>query len=575
MKNFAKVVLGIAVLFFYCAHQIPPGGGPDDKIPPKINSSYPIRGSVGIPTTASIMLNFSEWVVPQNPEKSISMYPPAPGGIKISISGKKLVIKPKKPLADSTTYHVMINTALADLHGNSIGIPYDLFFSTGPTIDSGRIFGCVTLPSAKKGQPKIGLFPSVKIDSSDTNFFGPPSYVAQTDSAGLFSFDNIHRGTYDCIAFFDDNNDNRFSPGVEQAFAAIDKRIKLDKTAGPLTLFPVNCDTTTMRISKITPLSAKHLLCEWTGGIGISSNGFDSLWKVESVDGKRSLAIKTYIPVYNTRRFFLVVADTLGLQPFRLVCSKKSPLFLRKNATQRDTIRFNGVSQSDTTTPLLRSKEPLVLADLKPIIKLAWSKPMFPQFSKWQCADSLKDTVGLTVSQSLADTTIIRVNRPLKTGDKYDIVFPDSLFKDICGNPPKDSLGIKMSFTTLDDKDLCYSLSGGASCMKPDSKRKWIFTTIVGSRKYLVSDNAGQFRYDSLCAGKGTMTIFSDVNNDGELNVGSLVPWVPSEPYFLPPDTVEARKNWDIEGVSITGACEDCFRPRTLIIPSDTATHKP
>jgi hypothetical protein len=252
----------------------------------------------------------------------------------------------------------------------------------------------------------------------------------------------------------------------------------------------------------------------------------------------------------------------------------RSPILVRKNKTQRDTIRFNGIALADTTTPILKSKEPLASADLKPVIKLMWSKPMFPHISKWNCVDSLKDSVGLIVSQSLADTTLIVVARALKVGDKYTVVFPDSVFKDICGNSPKDSLGIKLSFTTIDDREMCYSLSGGASCLKPDPKRKWLFTPTTGNRRYIVADKAGQFRYDSLAAGKGTITIFSDVNNDSLLSTGNLVPWVPPEPFFMPPDTVEARKNWDIEGVSVTGACEDCFRPRKAIVSSDSGNAK-
>jgi hypothetical protein len=57
--------------------------------------------------------------------------------------------------------------------------------------------------------------------------------------------------------------------------------------------------------------------------------------------------------------------------------------------------------------------------------------------------------------------------------------------------------------------------------------------------------------------------VFTDVNNDSQITRGSLVPWTPPEPFLMFPDTIEARKSWDIEGVTVTGACEECVKKRT------------
>jgi hypothetical protein len=563
MRILQKHSILIIVLLFACARQIPPGGGPDDKTPPAVSVTTPRRGAVGVSKTAPIVIAFSEWIQPQNVDKCVSMFPPPPGGIAVTMSGRKLTIEPRGRLADSTTYHLTLNTSMLDLHGNSIGTPYDLFFSTGPFIDSSRIFGCVISQESKPSQPKVALFPSAAVDSSDTVLFGAPSYLTQTDSSGFFSFDNIHRGAYECIAFSDDNNNARLDPGREQAFAPVKNKIALDKVAGPVSLYPVACDTTTMRITTLKPLSAVCLSGEWTGASTLPHPAYDGSWRIVGVESNRSVPIKEYVPVYNSRRFFLRLGDTLGLAPFRLIATAASPLRHSGAGRLADTIRFNGVASSDTTVPVLRGWSPQGIADLKPPLRMIWSKPVTACFTKWYCTDSLRDSVAVSAAPLFGDTTVFSLSRALKPDTKYTMKFPDSAFRDISGNRPKDTAGIKIGFGTIADRELCYSLSGGVTCLKPDNSRRWLFVQSGYARRYFTPDNNGKFRFDSIPAGRGMMGVFTDVNNDSQITRGSLVPWTPPEPFLMFPDTIEARKSWDIEGVTVTGACEECVKKRT------------
>jgi hypothetical protein len=564
----------IFLLFVACAHQIPPGGGPDDKTPPAVSYTVPLRGAVGVSTTNAIVLVFSEWIQQQNVDKCVIMFPPPPAGIQVSVSGKKLTIKPRRALADSTTYHLSLNTSMQDLHGNSIGTPYDLFFSTGPTIDSGRVSGCVISQDGKLSQPKVALFPSARADSSDTVFFGMPSYLTQTDSGGTFSFDNIHRGTYDCIAFSDDNNNNKCDPGREQVYAPVKKHFVLDRVVGPLSLYPIVCDTTTMHIVTLKPVSPVCMFGEWAGGSTLPPPVWDKSWCIASIERSRTVPIAEYVPVAGSRRFYLKLGDTLGLAPFKLIAGVISPLHAAAAVRQRDTIRFNGVSASDTTAPIAKGSEPQGVADLKPAIKLTWSKPVAAHFTKWYCVDSLEDSTLLSVTPGLSDTTFFSLGRALAPDMKYTIKFPDSAFSDICGNHPKDTAGIKIGFRTMSGQEICFSLSGGVPCLKPDSQRTWLFMPVGGVKRYPAKDKSGQFRFDSIPAGKGTMGIFTDVNHDNRMTMGSLVPWTPPEPFRIFPDTIEARKNWDIEGVTLTGACEECVKKKSAPKKAEPAKTK-
>jgi Bacterial Ig-like domain len=576
-----KYFLCTLPLLLSCAHQIPPGGGPDDKAPPKVYYTVPQRGALNVPKNAEIVIGFSKWIQPLNADKSLTMFPPPSQGLKVSVSTRKLIVKPIHALADSTTYHVSLNIALTDYHGNSIGTPYELFFSTGPTIDSSRIYGCVISTDGKPMQPKVALFPSAAADSSDTVLFGMPSYLTQTDSGGFFSFDNIHRGTYCCIAFIDDNNNGRLDPAHEQVFVPVRKQIVLDKVMGPVPLYPVVCDTTTLRIVTVKPVSAVTIYGEWGGASALGAPAWDSAWHIAAVEGGRRVSVAQYIPLQGSRRFFLKLSDTLGLSAFKLFSVTTSPVHRAALPVHGDTIRFNGVSMPDTVAPVVKATEPQGTSELRPRIKLTWSKPVIANFTKWYLVDSLGDSSALKVTPGYNDSVYFSFDRSLIPDTKYTIKFPDSAFSDICGNHPVDTTGINIGFRTMLDRDLCFSMSGGIPCpasastLRADSVaaglRKWMFMPIGGQKKYLAPDKNSQFRFDSIPSGKGTMGLFTDVNNDGLLTKGSLVPWIAPEPFRMFPDTIEARKNWDIEGVTFTGACEECAK-RSLPKPSADTT---
>jgi hypothetical protein len=103
---------------------------------------------------------------------------------------------------------------------------------------------------------------------------------------------------------------------------------------------------------------------------------------------------------------------------------------------------------------------------------------------------------------------------------------------------------------------LCVRLSGGASCLKPNENRKWVYRPI--SRRdtsFTVADSAGTFAFDSIPASKGTLLWFIDDNGDNQITPGRLSPWRAPERFFAVPDTVEAKARWVVEGLEVRG-CE-------------------
>jgi hypothetical protein len=557
-----KKSLFLFLLFLSCARQIAPSGGPDDKTPPSVRYTVPAIGAVNFPVKGTVTFFFSEWLDKKTAERCVSVFPQPPDGIKIKATGKTIELRALLAFADSTTYHIEFNTLLSDLHGNAISSPFHFYFSTGPSIDSGKLIGCIASDSKPSLQPKAALFAAQPAFFPDSGYFGLPSYLVQTDSSGGFIFDHIRRGTYRLIAFADANGNNRLEPGIEQAFAPVNITVTIDSAAGPMVLYPVTSDTVTNRIISLKAVSNRVVAGTWarpSDSIAVSAL---AQWRVQTTNAAAAmLRIKEYTPQPRTPRFFLTFTDTMSVTPYRLWYSAPRRTPRDKNPFFRDSIRFDGVRFADTLRPAVVGFSPSGIAGLKPLMKLFWSKPVTPSQVKGSMADSLGDTVPVALASALSDTTVITVQRALKPATKYALRFPAAFFSDISGNHPRDSSFGKYVVQTMSGDNLCYSLSGGAPCLSKTQNARWIFMPIGSADFFMVNDSVGRFRFDSIPSGKGRLGYFIDFNGDGKPTSGCLVPWVKPEPSTLFPDTVEARARWDIEGIEVP-ACEACARKK-------------
>jgi hypothetical protein len=176
----------------------------------------------------------------------------------------------------------------------------------------------------------------------------------------------------------------------------------------------------------------------------------------------------------------------------------------------------------------------------------------------------LTDSFAVAADTAWTDTVIFALQRRLAPGAAYRLRLPLSAFEDFAGNSPQplDSTdSVDVSFRTIAGNELCMSMAGSAACstFAKGEKRRWIFSSFGGERGHTCDDSAGAFRFDSLPAAKGRMTLFADRNGDGSLSPGSLYPWRPPEPFVLFADTVEARARWDVSGIGLQG-CDACIR---------------
>ncbi|PIE83776.1 MAG: hypothetical protein CSA07_05130 [Bacteroidia bacterium] len=186
--------IAFTLLGMGCARIVAPGGGPRDSVPPRIVGYDPLPGST-MTRPERLRLAFDEYVKLKSPNRNIYMSPPLKYPIVAVVKGRTVEVKIRDTLADSTTYNLRFGRSVVDL---TEGLPmedFSLTFSTGPSIDSARLFGRVR--NALTHSPVLNM--NVGIYRQDVDSLPrtrPPDFVARTDSAGVFDIMRIPSGRY-------------------------------------------------------------------------------------------------------------------------------------------------------------------------------------------------------------------------------------------------------------------------------------------------------------------------------------------------------------------------------------------
>ena len=211
----AALVLGAMMFPSGCANTTtPPTGGPKDTIPPVLVKTYPLPGTVNVPThKTQVKFTFDEYVVVKDPN-NIFLSPPLEKKPKYKMSGKTLVVSFESDLDTNTTYTLDITGAVADNNEGNWYEGFTLVFSTGSQIDSmcmtGLVQDCNTL------KPLKGATVLLYTDHADSAIFlHRPDAAAKTDEWGYFSLRNIKDTVYRVYALKDANNNNIYEPDQE------------------------------------------------------------------------------------------------------------------------------------------------------------------------------------------------------------------------------------------------------------------------------------------------------------------------------------------------------------------------
>lgn len=224
MGRFAYLIwsFGLSLLLFSCAQVGQIDGGQKDTYAPRPKTYKPENENIHF-NGRKISITFDEYFTLNNPIENIQL---TPNNLKIhsKIDKKTLTLDLEGDLLPNTTYQLMLNNVVKDVHeGNDTLLQY--VFSTGNYIDSLIYAGKVI--DAYEGSPAsqyvVGLYPT-----NDSIEKVRPRYYTKTDKTGKFQLKYLREGEYKVVAFLDFNNDLKYQASERVAFK--DQPLQLTKS---------------------------------------------------------------------------------------------------------------------------------------------------------------------------------------------------------------------------------------------------------------------------------------------------------------------------------------------------------
>ena len=196
-----------------CANQGFPPGGPEDKTPPFILSSFPPSDTTNVSRDVQIRIEFSEPVIPSSAEASIFITPFPGEDVEYKWRRDRvLTISFGDSLMESRTYIITVGSGTKDRRNNTMEESYTLAFSTGDILDQGGVQGTVYGENSEGTQ--IWMY-----DLADTTSPNPetvyPLYITQAGANGSYRFTNIAFSHYRLFAVLDRDMNTRYNVGFD------------------------------------------------------------------------------------------------------------------------------------------------------------------------------------------------------------------------------------------------------------------------------------------------------------------------------------------------------------------------
>ncbi len=286
--------LAIVILFYSCANEMSPTGGPADKTAPSLQSRS-VQDSVLNFKGGTIVYEFDEKLNTDNIK--VETFPLLKDNPKITINKRKLLVTiPDSLLEENTTYKISFKNAIKDItEGNAVP-SLDFTFSTGNVLDTLHIIGTVT--KAATGEPDtsawIYMYPQLEKDSD--LFYKKPLYAVKTNQAGGFEISNLPNKEFFVYAVGETNGNYKLDYPMESLgflpttiMPYMGRTIALNFRTFSLV------DTATKTKSNTARLSNNN-------AVNFSTNIDTSLKMVRTFDITKPVTITFYKPITNWNR---------------------------------------------------------------------------------------------------------------------------------------------------------------------------------------------------------------------------------------------------------------------------------
>jgi len=542
-----------------CAGQVHPPGGPVDTIPPSVVRSVPDSGSVRI-SENRIELEFSEYVDRQSVEEALFISPPV-GKVEFDWSGTEVEITFADTLKANTTYVVTVGTDVTDTRAsNRMASGHTLAFSTGDSLDSGRLTGRVYDPKPAG----ITIF-AYRLDEIASDTLDParvkPDYVMQTGSAGSFTLSNLRWGAYRLFSIRDEYKNFLYDRQLDEfGVCTGDPTISSDNPAvSGLNFRMTKEDTTAPFLSGAQAANRSQVRFRFSEPMDTS--GFDTNHFVvsDTLTGARLPVNVVFQSVSEPSAGGLILEQVLdSLAVYRLTVSQVTDTAGWSLDPENSSVLFSGVSRADTIPPalsFLSFADTILGYPVHRALEIGLSEPV----DRVRMARAMAfQEEGDDASLPLVMNWLTPVRVSIRTVDslllarRYRLTIVLDSVVDGSGNRLSDSVR-SVLFSTL-NPDRGGELEGVVS----DLSSRAGGDLAVGARRVsdgrlttLLLPEPGPFHFRFLPEGTYTVEVFRDEDRSGSYSYGLPYPYHSSERFVVGADTVRVRARWSVEGVSL------------------------
>jgi uncharacterized protein (DUF2141 family) len=148
---------------------------------------------------------------------------------------KVLTIRLKDTLLPNTTYSFNFGNAVQDINESNPLTNFTYVFSTGSTVDTGKLSGRILI--AETGKADSTIVAILQPEVSDTAVRTKrPKYLARPNKEGYFSFRYLAPGTYNVFGLRDADGQLKYDQEWEM-FAFLDQPVTISSSTEPVRLY--------------------------------------------------------------------------------------------------------------------------------------------------------------------------------------------------------------------------------------------------------------------------------------------------------------------------------------------------
>ena len=529
----------------------PPGGGPEDKEPPRILQVSPPPGTTGVDPKSTIEFTFSEPVDRESVIEALFITPPQEKKPRVKVKGGTVRVILREPIPDDRTLVVSLGTTVQDLRRNKLEESFAVALTAGDKIDMGRIIGMIFAPKDLQGM-LVGAWltdDSLVIDPVES----PPEFLTQTGVNGGFSMDFMSAGKYRIACWDDRDRDRLYDPGTDRlGLPWRDVTLEEDAEAW-IELYPTRHDTSVTRLFMVSASDRNHLTLRYNkrldrdpGEIMLGLSIFDSTGAL----GLRSF----WLDAADSSKLVLYTEEQRAEGEYKVVLSDDTTFYTFTGSSIPDTMgprvvgsypAGNERSVNEALAGWIGFDDVLTETDFDTLLTLTVS--------------DTGDTARYPVRCRLEEANLLRweADDTLPFGMECTLRVDMTSIRDGLGNPSPDT-SWSITFHIVDPTET-GAVSGVVVKGHPGYE-VIVARSVEGRSRSETSVRAGTggtFKIERLVAGAYMIWAFNDEDEDGVYDFGTLDPFSFAESFTVRPDTVRIRKRWETEDVTVEFRLKD------------------